>query len=286
MRWRSGRRSSNVEDRRGGRTITRPAVGGGLGLIVIVGIALLMGVDPRELITVAQVGQQTVNQGQTSQTQKGPNDELADFVSVVLADLEDTWTPLFRKYGGTYQQPKLVIFDGAVQSACGFAQAATGPFYCPGDYKVYIDLEFYRELRERFKAPGDFAQAYVIAHEVGHHVQNLMGTLGQVQQAQQRVSKTEANQLLVRLELQADCYAGIWAHHADKARQILEDGDIDEALNAASCIGDDRIQRQTQGYVVPDSFTHGTSEQRSRWFMTGLKTGDLGACDTFQASRL
>jgi len=285
MRWKSGRRSVNVEDRRGGRSVSRPVMGGGLGLIVIVAIALFAGVDPREILTVLQV-QEQVGSGQTTQRETGPADELSDFVSVVLADTEDTWTTLFRQHGSTYSQPKLVIFDGTVQSACGFAQSATGPFYCPGDHKVYIDLDFYRELRDKFKVPGDFAQAYVIAHEVGHHVQNLQGILENVQRAQRRVNKVEANKLLVRLELQADCYAGIWAHHADKARQILEDGDIDEALHAASSIGDDRIQRQTQGYVVPDSFTHGTSEQRSRWFMTGLKSGEIVACDTFQASRL
>jgi len=204
----------------------------------------------------------------------------------VLADTEDTWRDLFKREGKTYQEPKLVLFTGAVQSACGTADAAVGPFYCPGDRKVYIDLAFYQELKNRFRAPGDFAQAYVIAHEVGHHVQNLMGISEKVQDARSRASEKEGNRLSVRLELQADCFAGVWANHADRARHILESGDVEEALNAASAIGDDRLQRSSRGTVVPDAFTHGTSEQRVRWFNNGLTTGDIKQCNTFSAARL
>jgi hypothetical protein len=211
---------------------------------------------------------------------------MSQFVSVVLADTEKTWHEVFRSYGRTYEEPKLVLFTGAVQSACGFAQAAMGPFYCPEDHKVYIDLAFYEDLKTRFKAPGDFAQAYVIAHEVGHHVQNLLGITGKVQGAMQRVGKAEANRLSVRMELQADCLAGVWGFHADKSRKILEAGDLEEALRAASAIGDDRIMKQTRGTVVPDAFTHGTSEQRVRWFRQGFETGDLNRCDTFKAPAL
>ena len=214
-------------------------------------------------------------------TEPSSNDELADFVSVVLADTEDTWHALFAEQGYRYQEPTLVLFSGYVQSACGLAGAAMGPFYCPADGRLYIDLSFYQELRERFRAPGDFAQAYVIAHEVGHHVQNLLGIAQQVEGAKRRSSTAQANALSVRMELQADCFAGVWAHHADRTRHILEPGDIEEGLNAASAIGDDRIQRQTQGYVVPDSFTHGTSQQRKYWFGVGLRDGDIAACDTF-----
>jgi predicted metalloprotease len=209
------------------------------------------------------------------------NDEGAQFVSVVLADTEDTWTEIFQAGGERYQPPKLVLFTGVVRSACGTAQAAMGPFYCPSDQKVYIDLGFYRELRERFRAPGDFAQAYVIAHEIGHHVQTLLGTSQQVRQMQEQSSKQQGNALSVQLELQADCYAGVWAHHANRARQILEEGDVEEGLNAASAIGDDNIQRQTQGTVVPESFTHGSSQQRVTWFRRGLESGSMKNCDTF-----
>jgi len=202
-------------------------------------------------------------------------------VSVVLADTEDTWTEIFRAGGQTYQPPKLVLFTDVVRSACGMAQSAMGPFYCPMDQKVYIDLGFYRELRDRFQAPGDFAQAYVIAHEVGHHVQTLLGTSQQVAETRQRASQEQANALSVRLELQADCYAGVWAHNANRSRQILEEGDLEEGLNAAAAIGDDRIQRQTQGTVVPESFTHGSSKQRVTWFRRGFERGDPDACDTF-----
>lgn len=211
---------------------------------------------------------------------------MARFVSIVLADTEDTWRPLFQLAGASYREPKLVLFSGAVSSACGFAQSAMGPFYCPLDEKVYIDLSFYRDLKERFRAPGDFAQAYVIAHEVGHHVQNLLGVAEKVRHAQQSVGRTEANQLSVRLELQADCLAGVWANHADRARDILEQGDVEEALGAASSIGDDRMQAQTQGHVVPESFTHGSSDQRVHWFRRGLESGELEQCNTFEAARL
>lgn len=287
MRWQTGRRSSNVDDRRGrgGAGGRRGLAGGGLGLIAIVVLGLVFGVDPALLLQ----GIEQVSPPATQST-PGPRPEaenqLAEFVSVVLADTEDTWHPLFQQAGQQYQEPQLVLFTGATASACGHAQSAMGPFYCPGDHKVYIDLQFYDDMRNRFGAPGDFAQAYVIAHEVGHHVQTLLGISRQVRAAQQGASKVEANQLQVRMELQADCLAGIWAHHADAARQILEQGDIDEALNAAAAIGDDRLQKQAQGYVVPESFTHGSSAQRARWFKTGLQYGKLQQCDTFKAKKL
>ena len=206
---------------------------------------------------------------------------MADFVSVVLADTEDTWNEIFSNSGKNYQEPVLVMFTGSVQSACGMASAAIGPFYCPADSKVYIDLSFFGDLKRHHGAPGDFAQAYVIAHEVGHHVQNLLGTSSKVRSAQRGLGKAKANELSVRLELQADCFAGLWGNHADRSRQVLEQGDIEEALNAATAIGDDRLQRQAQGYVVPESFTHGTSEQRVRWFRKGIESGDINTCDTF-----
>jgi uncharacterized protein len=286
MRWKEGRRSDNVEDRRG--ITSRKAIGGGIGVVVIAVVAMLFGVDPS--IVLNMLNQGGVSQENSQSVQKmeltAEEKELGDFVSVVLADTEDTWNALFPKMGKTYQEPKLVLFSGAVESACGYAQAAVGPFYCPADYKVYIDLSFYRDLREQFKAPGDFAQAYVIAHEVGHHVQNLLGISEQVRQLQSQSSETKAKQLSVRQELQADCLAGVWANHADKARQILESGDVEEALNAASSIGDDRIQKQSRGYVTPDSFTHGSSEQRVRWFSKGLENGQIGICDTFKTDSL
>jgi predicted metalloprotease len=216
----------------------------------------------------------------------GQDDEMKEFVSVVLADTEDVWNEQFRRQGAEYREPTLVLFTGQVQSACGYASAAVGPFYCPGDEKVYIDLAFYDELQRRFNAPGDFAQAYVIAHEVGHHVQNLMGTSDRVHRARSRVSEEEFNELSVRLELQADFYAGVWAHHANRTRQIIEPGDLEEAIRAASAIGDDRLQMQQQGYVVPDSFTHGTSEQRVRWFRKGYESGDVSEGDTFKVRDL
>jgi predicted metalloprotease len=284
MRWEGGRRSTNVEDRRG--MTGRPAfVGGGLGTIVLILLALYFGVDPSFLLQNAPVSGGPETAGPTLGADGQP-DPAADFISVVLADTEDTWSEIFAAGGQQYQAPNLVLFSGNVQSACGFAQAAMGPFYCPADQKAYIDLSFYQDLRDRFQAPGDFAQAYVLAHEVGHHVQNLLGVSGKVQQARQQAGEAEGNALSVRLELQADCLAGIWAHHADRTRQILEQGDIEEALTAASAIGDDRLQQQSRGYVTPDSFTHGSAEQRVRWFKRGLASGQLEACDTFGAGTL
>ncbi len=280
MRWRDGRRSDNVEDRRG-MTVSRGFVGGGIGTILLVLVALYFGVDPSILLNQMPTTGSPPAMEQSA-GKPATQDEQAQFVSVVLADTEDTWREIFRQGGQTYREPKLVLFTGAVQSACGFAQAAMGPFYCPLDETVYIDLIFYRDLKERFRAPGDFAQAYVIAHEVGHHVQNQLGIMQKVQEMRSRVDEVRSNDLSVRTELQADCFAGLWAHHADKSRHILEEGDIEEALNAASSIGDDRIQKQTRGYVVPDSFTHGSSEQRVRWFRRGLETGDFAQCNTFQ----
>ena len=285
MRWEQGRRSDNVEDRRG---MGAPAmVGGGVGLVgVILAVVVdLMGGDP--MIVLEQMGGSgALGPGPVVVSQpKAPSpeqDRLADFVSVVLADTEDTWSQEFRQQGGRYTPPKLVIFDGTVSSACGLAQAAMGPFYCPNDQKVYVDLAFYRQLRQQLGAPGDFAQAYVIAHEVGHHVQHLLGIDQQVQRAQRRLPQREANQLSVRLELQADCLAGVWAHHTGTKRATLEPGDIEEALNAASRIGDDTLQRQSSGRVRPDSFTHGTSAQRQRWFTRGLQSGSMDACDSFR----
>ena len=287
MRWKDGRRSQNVEDRRG-RTSNK-TVGGGIGVLVILLIGMFFGVDPSTLMQILNQGGASFDGG-SSQTsgvsRSAAENELADMVSVVLADTEDVWHAQFRAMNRTYQEPKLVLFTGSVNSACGFAQAAVGPFYCAADQTVYIDLSFYQQLRDRFKAPGDFAQAYVIAHEIGHHVQNQLGILGKVHQLQRQADKTQANELSVRLELQADCLAGVWATHADKARNILEQGDVEEALNAAGSIGDDTIQKQSQGYVVPDSFTHGSSQQRVRWFTAGLKTGNINACDTFKADSL
>jgi predicted metalloprotease len=248
----------------------------------IVGYTLFTGGDLSALLggsTAPQTKSEPIKQSKAEK-------ELVDFVSVVLADTEDTWSILFKQRGQTYVKPKLVLFRGAVQSACGFSKAAMGPFYCPSDHKVYIDLSFFEDLKQRYQAPGDFAQAYVIAHEVGHHVQTLTGISQKVHKARRRLSTTEANRLLVRQELQADCYAGIWAHHAHNSRQILESGDIEEGLTAASAIGDDRLQKQSQGYVSPDSFTHGTSEQRVRWFRNGLKKGSIEACNTFSTNNL
>jgi len=282
MRWRNNRESSNVEDRRGLRAAPTIA-GGGIGTIIIVLVAMYFGIDPGFLLQSGAPGGAPAQQS----VQRTPaDDESRQFVSVVLADTEDTWRTLFRQMGGAYQDPKLVLFTGAVQSACGFAQAAVGPFYCPGDQKVYIDLGFFQELKNRFQAPGDFAQAYVIAHEIGHHVQNLLGISAKVQSLRDRVSAAEANDLSVRLELQADCLAGVWAYHAHQSRQILEAGDVEEGLNAANAIGDDRLQMQAKGYVAPDSFTHGSSAQRVRWFKRGVSGGDLRQCDTFNAAQL
>ncbi len=285
MRWQQGRRSSNVEDRRG-RRVSRPMAvgGGGIGLLVIIVIALFLGVDPTPLLQ--NTTSSSVSSGPPSAPPTAAENELADFVSVVLADTEDTWRAQFAEGGQRYVEPTLVLFTDRVQSACGMAGAAMGPFYCPSDQQIYIDLGFYDELRSRFSAPGDFAQAYVIAHEVGHHVQNLLGISDQMRRQQQGLSKADANALSVRLELQADCFSGVWAFHAQRVRNILEPGDLEEALTAASAIGDDRIQRQSTGTVVPDSFTHGSSEQRVRWFRRGFETGDAGVCDTFGATSL
>ena len=286
MRWKTGRRSSNVEDRRGVRVSRGLKGGGGIGTIVLVLAALYFGIDP-SIILNSGIGNMGTSTTESVPTKRSPEeDQLAEFVSVVLADTEDTWNGLFQQMGKSYEEPKLVMFTGAVQSACGFAQAAMGPFYCPGDHKVYIDLSFYKDLKHRHDAPGDFAQAYVIAHEVGHHVQTLLGISEKVHSTRRQVSETEGNKLSVMQELQADCFSGVWAHHADRARNILERGDIDEALNAASAIGDDRLQKQSRGYVTPDSFTHGSSEQRVRWFKRGYEKGDMASCNTFQAASL
>ena len=287
MRIEDQRRSDQIEDRRG-MSVGRGVAGGGIGLIVIVLLALFFGVDPSLLLqdgaapgAVPQAPQERVETRAPSR-----EDKMADFTAVVLGSTEDTWTELFARGGRTYRKPTLVLFTGAVQSACGFAQAAVGPFYCPADQKLYIDLAFYRDLQDRFRAPGDFAQAYVIAHEVGHHVQNLLGIAEKVQAAQQRSGQRGAAALSIRMELQADCLAGIWAAHANRSKQILEPGDLEEGLNAAAAVGDDRIQMASRGYVAPESFTHGSSQQRVRWFRRGLETGDLKACDTFAVANL
>ena len=275
MRWQGGRRSANVQDRRGRGGMM---VGGGLGAIVIAVVAMLLGVDPESVPTTGLGPSEEVAPGAPDQFADDPD---ADFISVVLADTEDTWHELFSQRGTTYSEPGLVLFENVVQSACGVAQSAVGPFYCPSDQQVYLDLEFFRELSQRFGAPGDFARAYVVAHEVGHHVQTLLGISDQVRAAQAQSSTTESNAIQVRMELQADCLAGVWAHHAQRERQVLEPGDIDEALGAASAIGDDRLQRETQGRVVPESFTHGTSAQRSQWVRSGFESGNPDRCDTF-----
>ena len=283
MLWQGRRQSSNVEDvrRSGGKGL---AVGGGIGGVIFVVAYLLLGGDPQALVESMQQEQGAAGSNQVEGDQ--PRDELSQFVGVVLADTEDAWNAIFRQLGREYEEPKLVLFANQTRSGCGFAGAATGPFYCPADRRVYIDLSFYRTLHERFGAPGDFAQAYVIAHEVGHHVQNLLGISDRVQSARGKVSETEYNRLSVRLELQADFFAGVWAHHADRAKRVVEPGDIEEALRAASAIGDDKLQRRTQGQVMPDSFTHGSSEQRVRWFRKGYETGDIRQGDTFSASEL
>ncbi len=285
MRWKGGRRSRNIDDRRG-RRLSGKTKGGGIGILLVALVAMYFGIDPAIILEQGSILQDNGQVQESSYVPDASENELADFVSVVLADTEDTWGELFAQGGAQYEQPTLVLFSGAVQSACGFAQAAMGPFYCPADSKVYIDLSFYKDLKTKMGAPGDFAQAYVIAHEIGHHVQNLLGISNKVQQMRKQVSEKQYNQLSVRLELQADCFSGIWANHADRARQILEQGDVEEALNAASMIGDDRLQKQARGYVTPDSFTHGSSQQRVRWFEAGLQSGDLQNCDTFSARTL
>lgn len=291
MRFRRGRESDNVEDRRGQRSGGFSPVGGrgmGLGTLVLVLVGMYFGIDPRVVLTLVSTGSAISQQTQAPVSASKPpaDDAQARFVSMVLADTEDTWSDLFRQAGLQYQDPRLVLFSGSTPTPCGMGQSAMGPFYCPPDRKVYIDLRFYDELKRRFGAPGDFAQAYVIAHEIGHHVQNLLGIADKVSSLQARVDKVQANRLSVKMELQADCFAGVWANNAHQARQILEQGDIEEGLRAASAIGDDEIQRRTQGYVRPDAFTHGSSAQRVEWFRRGLNAGDMKACDTFTAERI
>lgn len=279
MQWRGRRESSNVEDRR--RMGGLPVVGGGVGLLIVIVISLLTGADPTAFLRngggSTQVALEQPSTGAGS-------DERSQFVAVVLADTEDVWNEQFARLGRTYEEPKLVLFSDQVRSACGHASAAVGPFYCPEDRNVYIDLSFYDQLQRRFGAPGDFAQAYVVAHEIGHHVQKLLGISDKLEGLRGRLSREQFNRLSVRLELQADFLAGVWAHHTQRAKHVLEAGDLEEALRAASAIGDDNLQKESQGYVVPESFTHGTSEQRVRWFRKGLETGDISAGDTFAIS--
>lgn len=295
MKWENNRQSDNVEDLRDGEGdgASRRVGGRGIGLGTIV-IALvagwIFGINPLTILGVLGGGEPVTRPAQTApvpgRTTGRPPDEMGRFVSSVLAGTEDVWGAVFQQGGAHYEQPRLVLYRGATRTACGTGESAMGPFYCPGDHKVYIDLGFYDTLKHQLGAPGDFAQAYVIAHEVGHHVQNLQGLTAKVEQARERVSEREYNALSVRLELQADCYAGIWAHHNHKSKAILEPGDVEEALNAASAIGDDTLQKRSQGHAVPDSFTHGTSEQRQRWFRQGLESGSVKACDTFKTRTL
>ncbi len=314
MLWRGGRRSENIEDRRGasggfrfptggrgasggfrfpggGRLPSRRSGGiGGIGLIILFLVALAFGFNPLALLQDGGGGGQSPSAYVPQSGQQAPGSaaqgEMRDFVSVVLADTEDTWHEIFRKVGRTYEEPTLVLFSGSVASACGRADASVGPFYCPADRKVYLDFSFFDDLRNRFGAPGDFAQAYVIAHEIGHHVQNQLGVSEQVEKLRGRLSRGDANRLSVMTELQADCFAGVWAKHAGQGRKFLEAGDLEEGIGAASAIGDDRLQRQSQGYVVPDSFTHGSSQQRVAWFKQGLARGEIAACDTFNDETL
>ena len=295
MKWEGNRESDNVEDRRddagggfggGGGLLGGRSIGIGTIVVALVG-GWIFGINPLTLLGLLSGGSPPAQVQQQGPAHRPPaDDRMAAFVSTVLADTEDVWKDVFAKGGATYREPHLVLFRGATQTACGQGQAAMGPFYCPGDQKVYIDLGFYETLRNKLGAPGDFAQAYVIAHEVGHHVQNLLGISGKMDQMRGRVSKVEYNALSVKLELQADCFAGVWANHAQSARQILEQGDVEEAMNAAAKIGDDALQRSGGGAIVPESFTHGTSAQRQRWFDAGLKTGNIKACDTFSARNL
>ena len=291
MRLDQGRESSNVEDRRGQGTGGGGfPIGGrsiGIGAVVLALVAMYFGVDPSVVLNMADTsGPPAQSQQGGATSRRPPEDAQGRFVSMVLADTEETWGELFKRAGKTYSEPKLVLYSGATQSGCGVGQAAMGPFYCPLDRKLYIDLSFYRDLQTRFKAPGDFAQAYVIAHEIGHHVQNLLGIAEEVRRVQSRAGERQGNQLQVRMELQADCFAGIWAAQANRNKRLLEPGDIEEGLRAAAAVGDDRIQMASRGYVSPESFTHGSSEQRMRWFRRGLETGDLKACDTFRAGQL
>ena len=278
MKWQRARRSTNIEDRRGIRPATGMKVGGGAALILVI-VTLVLGGDPGSILQMLETG------GGTAPTDAGamgtPDDEAGEFIAAVLGDTEDTWSAIFAASGSTYQPPTLVLFTDAVQSACGTNSAAVGPFYCPPDQQVYIDLSFFHDLHERFGAPGDFAQAYVIAHEVGHHVQNLLGIAEQVHSMRGRSTEAQSNALSVRMELQADCFAGIWGYHARTQRGLLDSGDVEEALAASAAIGDDRLQRQSTGRVSPESFTHGTSEQRMRWFQAGLQSGSVDRCDTF-----
>jgi predicted metalloprotease len=286
MDIRGRRQSSNIEDRRGMRPV-RTGVGLSLGGVLFLVVLSLLGINPLPFLGVATKAPEVQMQETAQPYQENPQEAaLRELTAVVLADTEETWHSILPQYGVQYVEPTLVLFNGVVQSGCGTAESAMGPFYCPLDQKVYVDMSFYNDLSQRFGAPGDFAQAYVIAHEVGHHVQNLVGTAEKVHAAQQRAGKAAANELSVRMELQADCYAGVWAHHAARSRQLLEAGDVEEGLNAASAIGDDRLQRMSQGRVVPDAFTHGSSEQRVRWFRKGMETGSLEACDTFSARQL
>ena len=288
MDIRGRRRSTNIEDRRGMR-VGRPALGIGLGGLAIMLVLSLLGINPLPFLSGLQQAQQQNPQMEPGDQpyQEGTDEAaLREMTEVVLADTEDTWSALLPAYGINYQAPTLVLFTEAVQSECGGATAASGPFYCPLDQQVYLDMSFYSELHQRFGAPGDFAQAYVIAHEVGHHVQNLVGTARKVREAQSQAGEAQANELSVRMELQADCFAGVWANTAQRSRQLLSAGDVDEALGAAAAIGDDRIQRQVQGYVVPDSFTHGSGEQRQRWFLQGFQSGKPDNCDTFNPRTL
>ncbi|HIK43357.1 MAG TPA: neutral zinc metallopeptidase [Leptolyngbyaceae cyanobacterium M65_K2018_010] len=284
MKWQSGRRSINVEDRRG---MGRPGGGmavGGIGALIMALLVAFLGGDP-SVVLQPGVAVSPYNSGPSMSQVEA--DTTADFVSAVLADTEDTWKSIFQsELGAAYREPNLVLYSGATQSACGLGQAAMGPFYCPADQKVYLDMSFFQDLKYRHQAPGDFAQAYVIAHEIGHHVQNQLGISDQVHRLQQRASRAQANDLSVRLELQADCLAGVWAHNAQVARDILEEGDIEEALNAASQIGDDRLQMQSRGYVTPDSFTHGSAEQRATWFYRGIESGKVAQCNTFEVPRV
>jgi predicted metalloprotease len=284
MRWREGRRSTNIENRQ--RVGSKTAAGGGIGLILLALVVGYMGGDPMSLLKEG-IGRTIESHiGKNSSLTEEQIRESSEFVSVVLGSTEDVWVNEFQSSGKRYPYPTLVLFTDRVSSACGLASAASGPFYCPNDQKIYIDLSFYNDLKNKMNAPGDFAQAYVIAHEVGHHVQNVIGVIPKVNSLKAKSSEKTANQLSVRVELQADCFSGIWARRVQEDYNMIEEGDIDEALNAASQIGDDRLQKQAQGYVVPDSFTHGTSEQRKRWFKKGFNTPDINACNTFEAERI
>jgi hypothetical protein len=286
MRWQESRRSDNVEDQRGSSFGGKPVALGGGGLLVLLLISLIFKVNPLTLLEGVNANVDSPGVSGSVTPGSPAEEKMKDFVSAVLGETEDVWSDVFARSGKTYRRPKLVLFSGMVQSACGTAETASGPFYCPGDEKVYLDMSFFNELSQKLGAPGDFAQAYVIAHEIGHHVQKQLGINQKVEEMQSRSSRARANELSVRLELQADFLAGVWAHYAQERMSILEAGDLEEALNAASSVGDDRIQKQSQGYVVPDAFTHGTSEQRARWFRLGFETGDMARGDTFSANPL